>query len=206
MTTTVHPRMRGEHNPFEVLADIESRFIPACAGNTAALVSKIGLRRGSSPHARGTRGRPGADIGGLRFIPACAGNTPDFSIHRPRAAVHPRMRGEHWTNIAIGFGINGSSPHARGTHHRADAIDVRDRFIPACAGNTRNTLITTDQGPVHPRMRGEHQYRKIYEHDASGSSPHARGTHLDSRADNRRLRFIPACAGNTAVRPLWSRW
>ena len=33
-----------------------------------------------------------------------------------------------------------------------------------------------------------------------GSSPHARGTHIDSRRDRGRQRFIPACAGNARTR------
>ena len=52
---------------------------------------------GSSPHARGTQC---IDHGGLvlvRFIPACAGNTGHLHCCRRPGAVHPRMRGEHWT-------------------------------------------------------------------------------------------------------------
>ena len=94
----VHPRMRGEHDSTVDATSPSDRFIPACAGNT--LRRCAGRRRsrrfipacagntaadrgdcvaatGSSPHARGTHG--------LHGCRRCAG------------AVHPRMRGEHWT-------------------------------------------------------------------------------------------------------------
>jgi len=78
---------------------------------------------------------------------------------------------------------------------------MRQRFIPACAGNTASAFLLrlspSGSSPhargtltsiasicgactVHPRMRGEHYrclYRCLYR---SGSSPHARGTHINS--------------------------
>ena len=72
--TTVHPRMRGEHDP--------------CGHQPF-------LSAGSSPHARGTHGNRREHAMSSRFIPACAGNTECQSpAARPRS-VHPRMRGEH---------------------------------------------------------------------------------------------------------------
>jgi len=50
---------------------------------------------------------------------------------------------------------------------------------------------------VHPRERGEHEYRKQYHPAWNGSSPRARGT-LPRRAGVwTNIRFIPASAGNT---------
>ena len=69
-----HPRVRGEH----------SRRLRA---NEAA--------EGSSPRARGARGRY-RHVQNLRgIIPACAGSTESRRLREPSSADHPRVRGEH---------------------------------------------------------------------------------------------------------------
>ena len=50
-------------------------------------------------------------------------------------------------------------------------------------------------------MRGEHKDRDDMEYLTTGSSPHARGTLTPLRAEALRCRIIPACAGNTTIRP-----
>ncbi|SAI49135.1 Domain of uncharacterised function (DUF2825) [Bordetella ansorpii] len=134
----------------------QRRFIPACAGNTPAamspmrrdsvhprmrgehrsLVNTRSPGRGSSPHARGTRRRGQSRGREARFIPACAGNTTRAAWCSFSAAVHPRMRGEHFITSSGSRPVDGSSPHARGTHQIAALQSTTQRFIPACAGNT----------------------------------------------------------------------
>ena len=93
------------------------------------------------------------------------------------ATVHPRSRGEHIQYVHVAPRNGGSSPLARGTHTLFARGGVKQRFIPARAGNTAQTADPTA--------------------DLHGSSPLARGT-LDGRTgDIGHLRFIPARAGNT---------
>ena len=154
----VHPRSRGEHCP--------PSFSPRGPG-------------GSSPLARGTR--PEGAIGSIpaRFIPARAGNTRWPRRRCSCCSVHPRSRGEHPEKATRGVPGYGSSPLARGTLQRADGHGVRERFIPARAGNTAGEPLLTTLPSVHPRSRGEHLI-------AVGS-------------DDPPLRFIPARAGNTRL-------
>ena len=96
---------------------------------------------------------------------------------------------------------------------------LRDRFIPARAGNTREVPQGGCPSPVHPRAGGEHA-RYFKSPRTSGTvHPRAGGEHLEGRRRGRRLvgssprgrgtplrhsplrlpyRFIPARAGNTA--------
>jgi len=111
--------------------------------------------------------------------------------------VHPRMRGEHSSHSQSAGWVSGSSPHARGTHVLAKKRVPEPRFIPACAGNTSAGTPARRKAPVHPRMRGEHLGCQGWVAHSGGSSPHARGTRGADRAALGRLRFIPACAGNT---------
>ena len=73
------------------------------------------------------------------------------------------------------------------------------RFIPACAGNTQWKQRSRNRQSVHPRMCGEHSACKICASNASGSSPHVRGTQKRPQRGCTLCRFIPACAGNTPL-------
>ena len=132
-----------------------SRFIPAYAGNAAAVQRRadaesvhprirgerpadieIGrMSVGSSPHTRGTLIRIHPDTDRRRFIPAYAGNASATQPTAGETPVHPRMRGEREGCCASAQLSSGSSPHARGTLVGRDHDIARNRFIPACAGN-----------------------------------------------------------------------
>ena len=173
----VHPRVRGEHGRagrnqdevggssprargtqrYRTVVDVAVRFIPACAGNTDAVIRinnlimvhprvrgehytaqhRLAGRYGSSPRARGTpAGSRRPDPCG-RFIPACAGNTSTFPLAAIISSVHPRVRGEHCDHVDWRTFLAGSSPRARGTPRPWAGSITHIRFIPACAGNTR---------------------------------------------------------------------
>ena len=174
--TPVHPRERGEHEP-------------GPRGGWAD--------RGSSPRARGTHAITLLHGCRCRFIPASAGNTRSASWFGWQAPVHPRERGEH---LGIAYRLKedfGSSPRARGTHGHAGVPVGCPRFIPASAGNTTDTPTIIRPQPVHPRERGEHDYREDADNSVGGSSPRARGTRPGTRNKQAARRFIPASAGNT---------
>ena len=130
------------------------RIIPACAGSTVwGDVSKwiksdhprvrgehidtgdeVTVTVGSSPRARGARGRFRVVDRCRGIIPACAGSTappaPSIRSHWD----HPRVRGEHALENAPPKPGKGSSPRARGAHLRAAKEIEPGRIIPACAG------------------------------------------------------------------------
>ena len=108
------PLARGTLDRRLALLVVE-RFIPARAGNTRELLADTGrgsvhprsrgehsrittravCALGSSPLARGTRGRDGRRGVRVRFIPARAGNTCQYLGIDRTPPVHPRSRGEH---------------------------------------------------------------------------------------------------------------
>ena len=177
----VHPRVRGEHEPFwrDPIREI-----------------------GSSPRPRGTHRRRNRRHTPMRFIPASAGNTHDHADLQATIPVHPRVRGEHGPlsgRIARG---SGSSPRPRGTPCPGAARARITRFIPASAGNTTTASLRRWTGTVHPRVRGEHGKRYLDRPRQTGSSPRPRGTLARTLCCVRLHRFIPASAGNTQV----SKW
>ncbi len=147
---------------------------------------------------RGTRqtARGGNRAG--RFIPASAGNTWRGAVAATRRAVHPRVCGEHARRFAAVTVSAGSSPRVRGTLY-VDRIAAKFvRFIPACAGNTKSLHIEQLGQAVHPRVCGEHIASSRGFSMNRGSSPRVRGTRAGDNYSPLIVRFIPACAGNTA--------
>ena len=171
-----HPRMRGEH------LTVNHRAV---------------IQRGSSPHARGTRGQGDAVQVAVGIIPACAGNTGTRNIFYKHRGDHPRMRGEHLLRICMRNAGRGSSPHARGTHGSIRGARRLLGIIPACAGNTQSRNVDISLRVDHPRMRGEHTASSRYMSRSAGSSPHARGTPSSPINARECIGIIPACAGNT---------
>ena len=133
-------------------------------------------KNGLSPLARGARHSQADPATALRFIPAGAGNTVRRGGSTTVFSVYPRWRGEHINMQRERLPLAGLSPLARGTHFAGSHSQLRNRFIPAGAGNTPRIKVYQCYGPVYPRWRGEHAtWRRIMTYK-NGLSPLARGT------------------------------
>ncbi len=194
------PRVRGT-----LLGDPRGighlRFIPARAGNSIVRLCAVRLRAvhpracgelsvtsgcksdviGSSPRVRGTPRGSGQGGPGCRFIPARAGNSDEHPQCCGCHAVHPRACGELSASSGTSASGNGSSPRVRGTPSPPLPRRHNERFIPARAGNSAETVV----GHIEVR----------------GSSPRVRGTPIVNQNNCQCCRFIPARAGNS---PSWS--
>ena len=198
--TSVHPRVCGE------------RWL--CS-------RPCGTLTGSSPRVRGTPNRAVRQGTRRRFIPACAGNAVSSTPKTPTWSVHPRVCGERARAWRQGLRHAGSSPRVRGTPSLPSVPSHRRRFIPACAGNACPKAKAAARKSVHPRVCGERKRSHGEKPNVAGSSPRVRGTRSDrtisplSSAVHPRVcgergypavahglarRFIPACAGNAALR------
>ena len=89
-----HPRLRGEHSPTQVKA-----------------VKCIG----SPPPTRGTLTKGTLLVFVARITPAYAGNTIQRYIQPGGNRDHPRLRGEHSSNLSVNKALAGSPPPTRGT-------------------------------------------------------------------------------------------
>ena len=133
----------------------------------------------------------------LRLIPAYAGNTGQYRRVHIFHPAHPRVCGEHLFKNTLGARIRGSSPRMRGTLCRVVRNRIHGRLIPAYAGNTGITAAFTAWSTAHPRVCGEHVSKAGAVAPGFGSSPRMRGTRTRQRRTGRKVRLIPAYAGNT---------
>ena len=117
-SVAVHPRARGERSP----------------GGPCRPPSP-----GSSPRTRGTRDVHLRAHAVVRFIPAHAGNAAAARRSSRARTVHPRARGERSSKVRSQSCTSGSSPRTRGTPGGPRSSRVRERFIPAHAGNASPT-------------------------------------------------------------------
>ena len=137
-----HPRIRGEHSSWSILASygqgssphtrgarVAGRLgpgrgwiIPAYAGSTPSASSKP-PGKADHPRIRGEHGVLAVDVDGVRWIiPAYAGSTRCARGCRARPPDHPRIRGEHILVHIPSATPLGSSPHTRGAPVRISSV------------------------------------------------------------------------------------
>ena len=135
------------------------------------------------------------------MLPIHAGDTSRLRCSSDRPSVHPRSRGEHAKKSKSRNLGKGSSPLARGTPQGNFTLAVKERLIPACAGNTAPHSQSAKPRSAHPRSRREHSSKVCCVSAQPGSSPLARGTRGTVRGAALGHRLIPARAGNTSPAP-----
>ncbi len=230
--TGLSPLARGTLQ-LDARMNLLTRFIPAGAGNTRRMIDEVKIQAvyprwrgehdarirswfchyGLSPLARGTPTFRRILVPSRRFIPAGAGNTMAQIQLIKISAVYPRWRGEHSTTAEGMKNLGGLSPLARGTLSLRSGRRLRNRFIPAGAGNTVFRTSRGLLGPVYPRWRGEHLLWRWRTEYRCGLSPLARGTLILVAHADPVPRFIPAGAGNTIrtlpmilLKAVYPRW
>ena len=156
---------------------------------------------GSSPLARGLRGRGRPDGGDEGIIPARAGFTAGSRARARRRSDHPRSRGVYSSASQSMHHMTGSSPLARGLRRDVSLETERDRIIPARAGFTSRPGAGSHGARDHPRSRGVYRPLASGPPRCGGSSPLARGLRHPLGGGARGPRIIPARAGFTAPSP-----
>ncbi len=134
-----------------------------------------------------------------RLIPAGAGNTSTERSVTSQRPAHPRGCGEHAWPCRSAESQAGSSPRVRGTLLESGAAVLRERLIPAGAGNTWRRCWRIAPPTAHPRGCGEHIFPAFQRRLCVGSSPRVRGTRSLALGDFAAIRLIPAGAGNTRL-------
>ena len=184
----------------EVTSTFALKDHPRSRGVYFKIYSWNGTFEGSSPLARGLRGRGRRRMRSGRIIPARAGFTDRRRLGRLPLPDHPRSRG-----VYLGFQLesgtlSGSSPLARGLPPATSTTSSTCRIIPARAGFTGFNGAIGAVGQDHPRSRGVYRCPFRARASARGSSPLARGLPFKELRGKTIERIIPARAGFTAIK------
>ena len=92
---------------------------------------------------------------GEGITPAYAGKRYTRCFACPRPTDYPRVCGEKTAREFITYLIQGSPPRMRGKARLPDAVQLRQRITPACAGKSAHGECGQLQHQDHPRVCGE---------------------------------------------------
>ena len=210
------PRMRGAQKIGEQMA-AGTGIIPAYAGSTVGSAMLTSMSRdhprvcgehsffppivivvsGSSPRMRGARRVHDDAAPRVGIIPAYAGSTRAASSTAMSSRDHPRVCGEHRRSCTPRWSREGSSPRMRGAPSPTPALARRMRIIPAYAGSTYLSIVSTKPNRDHPRVCGEHISEWAANQAETGSSPRMRGAQASTPVPKEYDGIIPAYAGST---------
>ena len=133
---------------------------------------------------------------GPRNIPAYAGKTlAPLAVHSA-LPEHPRVCGENMCETSKMLVFYGTSPRMRGKLNTAFRNASGLRNIPAYAGKTRTTQLSSWVRTEHPRVCGENS-TPAGEKPPRGTSPRMRGKLGKNTDQEIATRNIPAYAGKT---------
>ena len=208
------PLARGLH-AIPVPAEKLPRIIPARAGFTGvqrapahspadhprsrgvySRAPSVGVTaQGSSPLARGLRGRGWSIDHEDRIIPARAGFTTRRRTGPRWSEDHPRSRGVYSSQVTPPSMERGSSPLARGLQHLPLLRLSHLWIIPARAGFTRRRRLRRPEGEDHPRSRGVYVFGHLGDGDRRGIIPARAGFTRGHRPGPGRVEDHPRSRG-----------
>ena len=171
------------------------RVYPRVCGATVWMAGPFCAVHGLSPRVRGNPFPFVCESGWFGSIPACAGQPKwRLSLAWP-TWVYPRVCGATpYVSRAVVI-EEGLSPRVRGNLSELNALNVRKRSIPACAGQPGQIAGDHRHHPVYPRVCGATDGFGVSGYGGPGLSPRVRGNQAAILPPSFRSRSIPACAG-----------
>ena len=137
---------------------------------------------------------------GARIIPAYAGSTRSFMLHDLVSEDHPRVCGEHESELQKMSPDGGSSPRMRGAQLLGGRTGEVVGIIPTYAGSTCIIKFAHPESKDDPRVCGEHLDHVCASPYHQGSSPRMRGAPAEAEGGLQAHGIIPAYAGSTRCR------
>ena len=173
---------------------------PRVCGGTQVTIMGDNTLGGLSPRVRGNLSAPLFPHPRRGSIPACAGEPAPSIRNTAPAAVYPRVCGGTQPQCAVVYHRQGLSPRVRGNLAAVGQQAVRDRSIPACAGEPFPAVRGKCAARVYPRVCGGTLCAARRHGGRHGLSPRVRGNRISERFLCSLSGSIPACAGEPVSR------
>ena len=190
----VYPRACGGPEPHHPTPRLASVYPRACGG-TFRTAFICGHQSGLSPRLRGNRFNPSMVALRVGSIPALAGEPVTQRTRLDLREVYPRACGGTEFDPRGDVPLAGLSPRLRGNPTKYPPSQVRQRSIPALAGEPRAGVRIRYRDMVYPRACGGTAVRQHEGRRGPGLSPRLRGNPLRYPQARRFQRSIPALAG-----------
>ena len=178
-----------------------SKVYPRVCGGNAIRMCRCFIPVGLSPRVRGKPLDERCPRPHQRSIPACAGETHHAAAVIGKMEVYPRVCGGNDPSPPAHRPPQGLSPRVRGKLPYRRRNHWMSGSIPACAGETPNRHRQRPPDRVYPRVCGGNQGDRIEYCVVEGLSPRVRGKPYWDRSLWLAQGSIPACAGETRIRP-----
>ena len=183
----------------------QPRVYPRECGATVVCSGLLTGWRGLSPRVRGNPSTLGRGTSRHRSIPASAGQPVAENSAAGTNVVYPRECGATQVMFLLHSSKQGLSPRVRGN----PAQDIDDGgdggSIPASAGQPQCSGWGDATLKVYPRECGATDFSRTDSAHVGGLSPRVRGNLRRIAHYNRRVRSIPASAGQPSRSLSWTR-
>ena len=168
---------------------------PRACGGTSFSSKPHSWPGGLSPRVRGNQGPTGGVRHGLRSIPARAGEPERRGRRLSASPVYPRACGGTQQCAELSGGLHGLSPRVRGNLVGHVSAGLKDRSIPARAGEPASAGTVESWASVYPRACGGTRRSWAPRLGQMGLSPRVRGNRARPSQAGRGGGSIPARAG-----------
>ena len=108
---------------------------------------------------------------------------------------HPRVGGEKFSTVFVGFLLPGSPPRGRGKVEDMRKAGLNPRITPAWAGKSRRHAESRTKSKDHPRVGGEKLKQRMCSTAIAGSPPRGRGKDKLNVREDFAPGITPAWAG-----------
>ena len=177
-----------------------SGSIPACAGEPDTVLAATGLLRVYPRVCGGTPSASRCDGSHTGLSPRVRGEPSRSGRSRPPPTVYPRVCGGTVRRPPLIHAATGLSPRVRGNRVGARGRRIRNRSIPACAGEPGARAAGETRNRVYPRVCGGTEVRPLGVGHQKGLSPRVRGNPRRFDGEDGPCGSIPACAGEPTTR------
>ena len=130
-----------------------------------------------------------------RITPAWAGKRMSFFASSELDKDHPRVGGEKFSTVFVGFLLPGSPPRGRGKVEDMRKAGLNPRITPAWAGKSRRHAESRTKSKDHPRVGGEKLKQRMCSTAIAGSPPRGRGKDKLNVREDFAPGITPAWAG-----------
>ena len=135
-----------------------------------------------------------------RITPAWAGKRMSFFASSELDKDHPRVGGEKFSTVFVGFLLPGSPPRGRGKVEDMRKAGLNPRITPAWAGKSRRHAESRTKSKDHPRVGGEKLKQRMCSTAIAGSPPRGRGKDKLNVREDFAPGITPAWAGKRLKR------